>query len=482
MKRISLPAVGIVVAMSTVAAGQVELTIYNQGFALVKDQRTLNLRSGVQDVAIQDVAQMIEANSVGIRSISSPGSFVVLEQNYQYDLISVAAILNKAVGQKIAFNRVLPNGVKERIEGTLLSAPTAIISDGDGNQGQTWNGMVIQATDGRILLNPSGEIEVSSIPNGLISKPTLMWMLDSKSTGENKVELSYLSQGMSWKSDYVLSLDKAGAKGDLKGWVTLTNNCGTSFENAKLKLLAGDVERVMPAMRKAGRSGAAPTEMAMDAGFSEEQFSEYHLYTLGRPATVRNREIKQVSLLEAFSVPVTKRLVVDAMGNYRGYQPSEGQVGTGPIKPSVYIEFENKKENGLGMPLPMGTVKVFQRDSTDSLQMLGENQIQHTPRDEKISLLVGRAFDIVVERKRTAFQWITEGTRRRGARETFEIELRNRKDVAETIHVYERHFGQWTISRNTMEFTRPDNETALFVVKLDPNQTRILTYTVETTW
>lgn len=483
MKMFPIVALGMVSTMTTTSPAQTELTIYNQGFALVKDQRTLNLRQGLQDVAIQDVAQMIEANSVGIRSISSPGSFIVLEQNYQFDLISVAAILNKAVGQKIAFNRILPNGSKERIEGTLLSAPSAIISDADGNQGQTWNGMVIQATDGRILLNPSGEIEVSSIPNGLISKPTLMWMLDSKAAGDNKVELSYLTQGMGWKSDYVLSLDKAGTKGDLKGWVTLTNNSGTSFENAKLKLLAGDVSRVVPEMRKFARGGAgAPESMAMDAGFAEEQFADYHLYTLGRPATVRNREIKQVSLLEVVNIPITKRLVVDAMRQYRGYQPSEGLVGTGPIKPSILIEFENKKEIGLGMPLPMGTVKVFQRDSTESLQMLGENQIQHTPKDEKISLMVGRAFDIVVERKRTAFEWIGDGNRRRGARETFEIELRNRKETADTVHVYERHYGQWTISKNNMDFTKPDSETALFVVKLEANQTRTITYTIETTW
>jgi len=483
MKLMPLLAVGMVTTMTTTSPAQTELTIYNQGFALVKDQRTLQLRQGIQDVAIQDVAQLIEANSVGIRSISAPGSFTVLEQNYQFDLISVAAILNKAVGQKIAFNRILPNGATERIEGTLLSAPSAIISDADGNQGQTWNGMVIQTTNGRILLNPSGEIEVSSIPNGLISKPTLMWMLQSQSAGDNKVELSYLTQGMSWKSDYVLSLDKAGTKGDIKGWVTLTNNSGATFENAKLKLLAGDVERVVPQMRAMGRGGAgAPESKAFDAGFAEEQFSDYHLYTLGRPATVRNREMKQVNLLEVVNVPITKRLVVDAMRQYRGYQPNEGQVGTGIIKPSIMIEFKNAKEVGLGMPLPMGTVKVFQRDSSDSLQMLGESQIQHTPKDETISLMVGRAFDIVVERKRTAFEWIQDGGRRRGIRETFEIELRNRKETADTVHVYERHYGQWSISKNNMDFTRPDSETALFVVKLDANQTRTITYTVETVW
>lgn len=476
-------ALGMVSLMNATADGSPELTVYNQGFALVKDQRTLTLKAGVQEVAVEDVAQMIEANSVGIRSISAPGSFSVLEQNYQYDLISVQAILNKAVGQRIAFNRVLPDGKAERIEGVLLSAPSAIVSDADGGQGHTWNGMVIRTDNGRILLNPSGEIEVSSIPSGLISKPTLMWLLDSKQAGNQQIELSYLTQGMSWKSDYVLALDAAGAKGDVKGWVTMTNNSGATFTNAKLKLLAGDVARVMPAMSKAARgSGGRELAMAADAGFSEETFADYHLYTLGRPATIRNREIKQVSLLEAVAVPVTKRLVVDAMGlGFRGYQPNDGQVGTGPIKPTIQIQFRNDKASNMGMPLPMGTVKVFQRDSSGSLQMLGESQIDHTPKDELITLTVGRAFDVVVERKRTQFEWI-DGLRKRGARETFEIELRNRKETAETVTVYERHWGQWSITKHNMDFEKPDSETAVFTVRLEPNQVRKVVYTVETRW
>ncbi|MDI9639456.1 hypothetical protein QPK87_18885 [Kamptonema cortianum] len=460
----------------------VELTVYNGGFALVKEQRELNLQSGIQTVGIEDVAELIEANSVGIRSISRPGSFVVLEQSYQFDLISPMAILNKAVGKRIVFNRTLPNGQKERIEGTLMSAPTAMVSDGSGNLQGTWNGMVIKTDDGRIILNPYGEIEVASIPDGLISKPTLVWMLNSANSGMNKIELSYLTQGMSWKADYVLSLDGDGGKGDLKGWVTLTNHSGATYNAATLKLLAGDVRRAQP-QGLGGARGGAPMEMAKAADdMRQEQFADYHLYTLQRPTDVRNKEIKQVSLLEAVNVPVQKRLIVDAMRMYRNYRPNQGEVGTGIIKPLIQIELTNDKASNLGMPFPAGNFKVFQRDSGGSLQMLGEDSIDHTPKEEKIKLIVGSAFDVVVERKRTEFNWIGEANLRRGVIETFEIELRNRKETAETVHVYERHWGQHRITKTSLEPKKLDSETYEFVVPLKAGEVKKVTYTIETRW
>jgi hypothetical protein len=468
--------------LAAVADSGTELTVYNQGFALVKEVRTLDLRAGRQDVRIEDVAQMIEPSSVGIRSISAPGSFEVLEQNYQYDLIGTQAILNKAVGQKITLNRVLPNGVKERVVGTLLSSPTAIVG-GQGGSEYTYNGMVLRADDGRILLDPSGEVEVAAIPEGLISKPSLLWDVVAEKAGRNQVEISYLTQGMSWNADYVLSLDGDGKKGDLKGWVTLTNNSGATFKDAKLKLLAGDVARAQPPRAPGGRAGGFAEMAKADSGFAEEQFADYHLYTLQRPASVRNREMKQVSLLEAFEVPVTKILLVDAMRQYRGWRPQEGEVGTGNIKPQIRIEFVNDKKSRLGMPLPMGKFKVFQRDSSGSLQMLGEDAIEHTPRDEKVSLVVGRAFDIVCDRKRTAFEWIrNEKGDIKGARESYEIEVRNRKETPETVNVWERHWYEYRIVRNNMPFKKLDAETIEFVVALAGGETKKIIYTCETLW
>ena len=469
-----------IAAAAIAAPGDSELTVYNQGFALVKQQRSLDLKTGMQEVRIEDVAQLIEVNSVGIRSLTQSGSFSVLEQNYQYDLISPPAILNKAVGKKITFNRVMPDGRVERLEGTLLSAPTAIVGNAQGGSMSTWNGMVIRTNDGRIILNPSGEIEVSSIPEGLISKPSLLWLLDSKRAGANNVELSYLTQGIGWKADYVLALDQAGKLGDLKGWVTLTNNSGATYTDAKLKLLAGDVFRSQPQAR-GGLGGAREAMKAASADqFSEEQFSEYHLYTLQRPATVRDKEIKQVSLLEAFGVPTTRKLVIDAMRNYGSWRPNEGEVGTGDLKPLVFIEFKNDEASHLGMPLPMGTVKVFQRDSTGSLQMLGEANIDHTPKNEQLSLPIGRAFDVVASRKRTDFKWLNNS--RTGTIETFQIEVRNRKETAETVHLYERFGDEWTITSKTDEFTKLDSHTVDFVLAMKANEVRKVTYTVETKW
>ncbi|MFQ3586903.1 MAG: DUF4139 domain-containing protein [Fimbriimonadaceae bacterium] len=455
-----------------------ELTIYNQGFALVKEVRLLDVRTGRQTIAVEDVAEQIETNSVGIRSLTNPQGFVVLEQNYRYDLISPIAILNKAVGGRVRLNRVLPNGVKETIQGTLISAPTAVVGDASGGNQTTFNGMVVRTDDGRILLNPTGEVEVASIPEGLISKPTLFWDVEGAANVRHTVELSYLTRGMNWSADYVLTLDGTGSGADLRGWVTITNNSGATFTNATLKLLAGDVQRA-PEPRVMSRGGiAAPAPMMMERAFEQEALFEYHLYTLQRPATVRNREIKQLSLLEGTGIKTEKRLIVDSLRDVGVFYPSEGEVGTGPIKPMVRVEFTNTRENGLGMPLPMGTVKVYQRDRSGSVQMLGEDRIGHTPRDEKISLFVGRSFDVVAERRRTNFRRISP----RQTEQSFEIELRNRKETPERVTVLERHYGDWRIVASSIPGRKLDATTQEFVVDLKAGETVKIAYTVETRW
>ncbi len=259
----------------------------------------------------------------------------------------------------------------------------------------------------------------------------------------------------------------------------MTNNSGANFENANLKLLAGDVRRAPQPTNGIQMRMMDMAAGERETGFAEEQFADYHLYTLQRPATVRNREIKQLSLLEALSVPVKRKLVLDAMRAYPGYRPNEGTIGSGPMKPLVRIELVNNKASHLGMPLPMGTVKVFQRDKSGSLQMLGEDRIQHTPKDEKVTLDVGRAFDIVAERKRTNFKWIGD---RKGCTETFEIELRNRKETEETVYVIERHHFEHRIFDNNMPYNKLDSDTIEFVVKLKPGEVKKVVYTVDTRW
>jgi len=456
-------------------SAQTELTIYNQGFGLVKEVRHLTLKQGRQAVAIEDVASKIDPTSVGFRCTSDPSAFSVLEQNYQYDLISPQAILNKAVGQKIRFVRTM-GMQREILAGTLLSAPTAIVANPQGGQSQTYNGMVIRTDDNRIVLDPTGEIEVDSVPPGLISKPTLVWDLEAAQAGEKIVELSYISQGLNWSADYVVTLNGLG-KGDMQGWVTLNNDSGASWENAKLKLLAGDVNRVMDRMRlPEGRAMFKSGGIGGGGGFQEETLFEYHLYTLQRPATVRNRETKQVSLLEGHDIPIRKKLIVDSIAGR--YYPQEGEVGTGDIKPQVRLEFVNDEQSGLGMALPKGKVKVYQRDQSGSVQLLGEDQIDHTPKNEKVSLVVGKSFDVVSSRKRTNFTRISD----RSVRESFEIELRNRKETPESVYVMERHYGDWTITEKNRPFEKLDSNTAQFVVDLKPNEVKKIIYTVETKW
>lgn len=468
-------------ALIATGPSSVEITVYNQGFGLVKEVRRLPLQKGEQTVAIEDVAKLIEPSSVGIRSLSSPGSFSVLEQSYRFDLIGVQAILDRAVGQRIVFNRILPNGARERIEGVLVSSPSAVVGTSQGGSAMSFNGMVVRTDDGRILLNPSGEIEVTSIPKGLISKPTLFWDIESETSGDNDVELSYLTQGIRWNADYVLTLDGAG-KADMKGWVTLDNQSGATYENAKLKLLAGDVQRV----RREVMDSPATAEFRAAAGrggFQQEAIAEYHLYTLQRPTSVRDREIKQVSLLEAVGVPIAQKLVVDATRDFGRWRPSEGEVGTGPIKPLFLVEFTNDQKSNLGMPLPMGKIKVYQRDKSGSVQMLGEDQIEHTPRNERISLAIGRAFDVVAERKRIGFEWIRgRDNQPAGTRETFEIEVRNRKEVAQTVYVIERAWGEFKIVQNSMAFTMLDANTFQFKVDLGADQVTKVVYTLESRW
>ncbi len=463
------------IAAALLASGptQTELTIYNQGFGLVKEIRDLNLKQGRQRVAIEDVASLIDPTSVSFHSVTNKDAFSILEQNYQFDLINPVAILNKSVGQKIRFIRTIGNQ-KDILTGTLLSAPTSIVANPGGGSQQTYNGMVIRTDDNRIVLDPSGEVEVSSVPAGLISKPTLMWDLEAQRAGDNKVELSYISNGLNWNADYVVTLNGAG-KGDIQGWVTLSNTSGATWENANLKLLAGDVHTV-DNVRRSMKSMSGGFGGAGRGGFVEETLFEYHLYTLQRPATVRQNETKQLSLLQGQDVPIEKKLIVDSIAN--AYYPSEGEIGTGDVKPQVRLEFVNNKESGLGMPLPKGKMRVYQRDKSGSVQLLGEDQIDHTPRNERVSLVIGKSFDVVSTRKRMSFTKIND----RFYRETFQIELRNRKETSETVNVLERHWWDWKIVEKSQEFAKLDANTALFVVNLKPNETKKVVYTVETKW
>jgi hypothetical protein len=455
--------------------GSTEITVYNQGLGFVKDIRMVDVKAGQQNLIVEDVAQLIDATSVGFRCLNNPGSISILEQNYQYDLISPMAILQKSIGKKIRFTRAIGNS-KEVIEGVLISSPTSVVNTGSGSE-YSYNDLVIRANDGRIILSPQGEIDVMEVPDGLISRPSLVWQIDSVTAQQAKMELSYLTKGMSWTANYVLTLGDSGA-GDIQGWVTLNNQSGLTFNDAKLKLLAGDVNVVANEDSGRGRdSETKPKKMFLAAtlsGFNEESLFEYHLYTLGRPASVRNKETKQLSLLSGSNIPIKKIIAFDSYadpGNDNGDSQQD-------LDSNVMVKFKNDEKSHLGMPMPAGKVRLYQRDAGGSLQFLGENEIQHTPRDEKISLTVGKSFDVKASHKKTSYTKLGKNS----SRSSYAIEVRNRKKVGETVYVYEHQSGDWKVTDKSDPYIKEDSNTMIFEVKLKAGEVKTVKYTVETKW
>ncbi len=463
-------------ATAMLVDGSTEITVYNQGLGFVKDLRMIDVKAGQQSLIIEDVAQLIDATSVGFRCMNSPGSISILEQNYQYDLISPESILQKSVGKRIRLTRAIANK-KETLEGVLLNSPTSVVSK-DGGHEYSYSGLVIRADDGRIILSPDGEIDVMEVPEGLISKPSLVWQLNSTTDQRAKMELSYLTKGMSWTANYVLTLGDGGS-GDIQGWVSLNNQSGLTFTDANLKLLAGDVNVSRDYQDSEGRAilkqkmlQKAPAAHA--ESFKEEGLFEYHLYTLQRPASVRNKETKQLSLLSGSNIPVKKIVAFDSYAD-----PSNESGGSQQdLDSNVMVKFKNDEKSHLGMPMPAGKIRLYQRDASGSLQFLGENEIQHTPRDEKISLMVGKSFDIKATHKKTSYTKLSKNS----SRSSYSIEVRNRKKVAETIYVYEHQTGDWKVTDKSDPYIKEDSSTMIFEVRLKANEVKTVKYTVESKW
>ena len=370
----------------------VSLTVYNGGFAVVREVRPLVLRAGVQAVRFEGVPAQIDPTSLSLASLSAPGSLSVLEQNYQYNLIGTNSVLDAAVGQRVRIVRDVGDRVVAET-GVLISQP-----------GQ---GRIIRLDDGRVLVNPEGTIELLTLPDGLLSRPSLLWRLAAERGGPQRVEARYLTEGVSWKADYVAVVDEAETAVDLTGWVTLTNQSGATYPEAGLQLIAGDVRRVQAAAhsqyveplrsRRPSWPGWPPPPPPQ-----QEAFFEYHLYTFPTPTTLQDRETKQLELLSAADVGTTRRLVVDASGSYFPFyrRPRPGAGGaTNETSAAVVLEIENAEANNMGMPLPAGTVRVYKADRRGALQFLGEDRIEHTPRDETVRLYVGDAFDVVATRR-----------------------------------------------------------------------------------
>lgn len=458
------------------SARAIEVTVYNDNLGLVREIRPLTLKSGLNEIIITDVPSQIDATSVHFKSLTSPAIVSVVEQNFQYDLINRDKLLERYIGKDIEMERIFGvNGEKkETVKGTLLS-----------NNG----GQVLQVGK-KLWLHPTGSLILPELPEGLLTKPTLLWKINSEKSGKLDCEISYLTGGMSWNADYVLVTNAKDDRMDMNTWVTISNNSGATYKNAKLKLVAGDVHRAPAEQRFMAKRVMA--EMAYDAvgapAFSERSFFEYHLYTLGRPATLAENEIKQIEMAATTDVPLKKLYIYDGahvgQSDYNEYTRSDASYGTSNEKKVwVMLEFKNSKENKLGLPLPKGRVRVYKKDSDDALEFVGEDRIDHTPQDELVRVKMGNAFDVVGERTRTTFSSDLV-SKNKWFQETFEIKIHNHKEDAVTVNVVE-HLYRWTnwkIVESSQKYKKKDAQTVEFSVPVPKNGEAVVSYTVKYTW
>ena len=433
------------------------VTVYNGNLGLVKDQRPIELQRGVFTLPFKDVAAQIDPTSVAFRALGHPGAVNVLEQNYEYDLLTPQALLEKYVGETVTlYMRRGEHNEEYPVKAKLLSV-----------QG----GAVYQIGDS-IALNPPGRVVLPNLKGDLKALPTLVWTLRSDRSGSEPVEVSYLTTGLNWKADYVATLAEDDKTLSLGGWVTLQNSSGTTYPNAKLKLVAGDIHRAPTSQDRRNEYHAlkAAAEVLDESSFEERTFFEYHLYDLPRPTTIKNNQTKQIRLLEGSGVKTDK--VYRLAGAPWYYTQQYG--GEKGLKIGVYQEFDNRKRNGLGIALPGGVVRLYKADTDGSLQLIGEDRIDHTPRDERIKLKVGEAFDIVAERRQTEYRKLAPGL----YEVAFEVTIRNHKDERIVVDVVEPLPSDWTMLSNTHNYEKLDAFTVQFDVPVATHGETTLRYRV----
>ena len=436
----------------------VAVTIYNENLALIKDLRRISLEAGRNRLALREVSGRMRPETALLRSVSHPGSLRLLEQNFDFDLLTPAKLLEKYVGRDVRIVRTHPTTGVETIEkATVLAA----------------NGGVVLRMGDRIETGLPGRIVYDGVPANLRDKPTLVTELDASRAGSQQVELSYLTGGLSWKADYVAELNADDTTLDLNGWVTLTNTSGTAYPDAKLQLVAGDVNRVRDEMRMAAKMQRAmeASAAAPRADMAQEQLFEYHLYTLQRPTTIADKQTKQVALLGAQGVPVEKELLLQGSNYY--YRSSIGGVGQ-KMKVGVFVQFENRESSRLGLPMPKGVVRVYKKDSAGNAQFVGEDSIDHTPKNEKVRLKLGDAFDVTAEKKQTDF-------RARGSHmyeSAYEIVVKNAKKEPVTVVVREPVPADWTMLEETQKHAKVASGTAEWKLKVPAEGSTTLKYRV----
>lgn len=448
---------GVVAAQSEKEGGNVDVTIYNSDLALVKERRRLEIPKGVSTLLFRDISALINPATVSFGSLTKPGSVRVREQNYEYDLVQDAKLLEKFIGEQITvrtrsgevFTGFLLSGAPGGIESNIVISSRA---EGAGNVTT-------------IHLGDIQSVEYPSLPEGLITRPTLAWVVNNTSdVTEHDTIITYLTGGLSWKADYVAVVGPNDDVMNLMGWITLTNESGTTYKQARVKLIAGDVNRVYDAVPVAARAMTEKVMYAMaDAPVEEREFGDYHLYQLPYATTLKQSQVKQVEFMTANDVKVKKLLVFDG-----------DRTGT---KVASMLEFWNKTGDGLGMPLPRGIIRVSKTDVDGSLEFAGEDSIDHTPIDEKLRIMLGYAFDVVGERTQTSARRISDRVRE----ETWQVEVRNRKNAPADVLIIERMYGgtSWELTNvSTKNYNKLDATTLEFPIQIEANSTAKITYTV----
>jgi hypothetical protein len=431
----------------------VMVTIYNGNLGLVKDARDVRLPAGTTEVQFKDVAAQIDPTTVHLKSLTDPAGLRILEQNYEYDLVSSGKLMEKYVGKKVR----LYGSDGTYVEATLLST----------------NGPVFDI-NGQIHLGHHGRIVLPALPENLVSQPTLVWLLRNQADRPQRVEASYLTGGITWRADYVMVINPSDTRADLTGWVTVDNKSGATYGNAALKLVAGDVNRARD-QRREGRmmevaAKAASAESA-SRDFASEGLFEYHLYTLDGRTTIKDNQTKQLALMSAADVPVKKQLIYYGAQEY--YRNAYGMPVSNQ-KIAAYLEIRNSKDNRLGLPLPKGKVRVYKADGGGSQQFIGEDWIDHTPKDERVKIKLGNAFDVVGERTQKDWRKIASNL----YEVEWEISLRNHKAEAQTITVIEPVPGDWQVLASTHAWEKVEAHTLKYEIPVPKESTVKLTYRV----
>lgn len=430
-------------------ADDIAVTIYNSNIGVVSENRQLNFKKGTNQIEIQDVPALIDPASVRFE-LAGNNKIAILEQNYAFDLVSPDQMYLKYIDKEIELVTEEGNVFK----GILLTAGGGAIT--------------LQEDSGRIKivqLSKISEVNFPVLPDGLITKPTLFWKYSSDFEGNADGNISYQTSGMNWTAEYVGLLNEDDTKLSLNGWASINNQSGKTYDNATLKLIAGDIHRAQPEIR-GGRGYAKTMSLAEadQAGFEEKSFFEYHMYTLPRKATVANKENKQISLFEPSTATVEKVFL---------YRPDSN-----PEKVDVALKFVNSEKTGLGMPLPAGRVRLFKADTDGSKILLGEDRIKHTPKDEKVTVQVGTAFDITAEYKMLSQNRVSNKVEE----QQIEITLNNRKDSPVTVEIEKKLYGYWEITQADFEYEKKDAQTIICKQKIEKSGSKTITFTVRYTF